>query len=404
MDRLHLGLDYGTSASKLVLRHFDAPGGERAYLLEPNDKFRISSAVSFAGNEIVFCSDEKGALRSLKMRFAGEVTRTMREHFYGSPEAIPFGFSAGDLATLTVWKLISIGHISSVNLLRGKEFKMGMTMGIPMSFLDDAKLRLAFLRMARVAYQMYTGFGPVGPDRIDYGLARELLADARSVVDGKPPVQDKNFRNWMRSETEASMLWSFRSPATKAQQFFCVDVGAGTTDSSAFQINETYRSGQWTKDSLCFFGAHSHPYAMDAIDGLEKRRDGYSEIRDGLVRACRKAYLLIKDNYYSVKQWESPQLLVLGGGAFEAGLCQELSKHPMVNFDGTVIARLDLLVPTDLVRIDRKPVETGDIAFTSVAYGLAQIDAPAAARPTEVQPVRNHAIGSLPNHEEIYLD
>ncbi|MBK7510652.1 MAG: hypothetical protein IPI76_00050 [Chloracidobacterium sp.] len=405
MNRLHLGIDYGTSASKLVLRHFEAAGGERAYLLEPNDRFRIPSAVSFDGETIRLNSDLQDALKSIKMRFAGDVTGSLRQHFYGELKNLPDRFSSADLVTLTVWRLLSIGHLHAVKIVGSLEFKMGMSLGIPMSFLEDKVLRESYLYVARVAYHMYTNYGPIGSDTVGLTTARELLDEAYFAVGKKPPVPEANVRNWLRSETEASMFWSFRSPATPSSTYFCIDVGAGTTDSCAFLIKDEHIDGQWVKDSIVFFGAHSHPFAMDALSKREKE-EGCQQIRNGLVHAAQKAYGRISGNHVSVNQWSDPKLIILGGGAFDVDLCKAMIPHPMTNFRETSLERLDLTVPSDLVRTDGSSARPEDIVFTSVAYGLAQISqaVPAAERPNQVQKVKNHATGSLPNHDEIYGD
>lgn len=89
-----------------------------------------------------------------------------------------------------------------------------------------------------------------------------------------------------------------------------------------------------------------------------------------------------------------------------AKLCMALQKHPMVNFRDTDLSILDLLTPTDLVRLDGTAVKPSDVVFTSVAYGLAQLGeaVPLAERPSEVQQVRRHATSTLPSHDEIYSD
>ncbi|MGD9629256.1 MAG: hypothetical protein AB7V18_08425 [Pyrinomonadaceae bacterium] len=404
MQRFHLGVDYGTSASKLILRHFEAPGGERAYLLEPNDSFRIPSGVTFSREDIVFSSNHEDALRSLKMRCAGEVTNNLHKYFFGELKDIPFNLSSEDIVTLSIWKLISIGHLAAVKISGNTDFKMGMTLGVPMSFLDDDELGGVYLKIARVAYHIYTNHGPIGLDVIGVELAVELLNGSRSAVDKKPPIPESNRRNWIRSETEASMFWSFKSPATPVSPFFCADIGAGTTDSCAFMINDELINGQRVKDNLVFFGAHSHPVAMDAFQFTEDRDKWCQDVRDGLVRSARKAFSRIKGNLYSVNQWSDPKLIILGGGAMNSELRRALQEHPMVNFRDTNLSILDLLTPTDLVRIDGSAARKSDVVFTSVAYGLAQIGeaVPLAERPSEVQQVRQHAKATLPSHDEIY--
>jgi hypothetical protein len=406
MQRFHLGVDYGTSASKLILRHFEAPGGERAYLLEPNDSFRIPSGVTFSRKDIVFNSNHADALRSLKMRCAGEVTDNLREYFFGELKDIPFNLSSEDIVTLTIWRLISIGHLAAVKISGNTEFKMGMTLGVPMSFLEDNELGEVYLKIARVAYHIYTNHGPIGSDTMGIELAVELLNGCRSAVNKKPPIPEANRRNWIRSETEASMFWSFKSPATPVSPFFCADIGAGTTDSCAFLINEDLINGQRLKDNFVFFGAHSHPVAMDAFQFTEDVDTWCQKVREGLVCAAQKAFSRIKGNLFSVNQWSDPKLIILGGGAMNPELCKALQKHPMVNFRDANLSLLDLLTPTDLVRLDGSAAKKSDVVFTSVAYGLAQIGeaVPLAERPSEVQQVRRHAKATLPSHDDIYSD
>lgn len=204
------------------------------------------------------------------------------------------------------------------------------------------------------------------------------------------------------------MLWSFFSPSIPSGPFFCVDIGAGTTDANAFMINEEHQSGSWVKNSMCFFGAHSIPYAMDAISlKLPENKDqGYAQIREGLIQTGRNAYAHIKDNIYTVKQWKNPKLILLGGGALEQNLCRSLQLHPMVNWKGVMMEAVELTVPDDLVRSDESFVSREDVIFTSVAYGLAQIGSavPEAAKPNEVQAVIRHARSVLPDHYMMYDD
>lgn len=415
MTRLHLGVDYGTSASKLVLRNFEAAGGEKAYLLEYKGELRYSSSISFDGKYIVFNTDESnpGAFKSLKMRFAEEVTGETGSHFYGELRPIPHQLTACDLVTLTVWRLISIGHLEAVGILGNDDFNMGMTLGIPMSFLDHPFLSLAFLEVARAAYFMYRTYGPIGQDQIEVEMGKELLSMARTTIRKRPQVIGDNIRNWIRSETEASMFWSFRSPSIPQGPYFCIDIGAGTTDANVFLIkdqfiNETNSQGSWRKDEIVFFGAHSVPHALDLLSTLEAQNmsGGYAKIRQGLVKAGQNAYGQIKDNIYAVKQWSNPQLIILGGGALNSGLCRSLLPHPMINWKGVMLRQIVISVPNDLVRINESPVSGKDVVFTSVAYGLAEIGlaVPKAARPTEVQPVDKLGTGSMPAHETMYDD
>ncbi len=76
--RVHLGIDFGTSVSKIVFRVNGAPGRERAVLLLRNGSFRIPSRVCMTATELLFGDDtqadaDNDIYNSLKMRVAVEV-------------------------------------------------------------------------------------------------------------------------------------------------------------------------------------------------------------------------------------------------------------------------------------------------------------------------------------------
>src|SRR5437879_3024782 len=80
--RVHLGIDYGTSSSKIVLRDYGAPGGERAIVLSTKGSHRFSSSVALLDETLFFGSTPDGGVvldpqaiwyHSVKMRVAAEV-------------------------------------------------------------------------------------------------------------------------------------------------------------------------------------------------------------------------------------------------------------------------------------------------------------------------------------------
>src|SRR5690348_4618771 len=112
--RIHLGIDYGTSNCKIVFRDYGAPGGEAAVLVLRDGSFRIPSRVCVTATELLFgddrkTSDECDIYESLKMR-AAEETSGNKNYYFGPAKDLPVGLTAADLATLTVWFLISGGY------------------------------------------------------------------------------------------------------------------------------------------------------------------------------------------------------------------------------------------------------------------------------------------------------
>ena len=176
--RFHLGIDYGTSTSKLVLRDYGAPEGDRAFILLISNGFRIPSGVTFANDHFnlsltVPDRTDQTRFESVKMRVAEEAIMNTQRFHYGPKPSFPNGISARDLSVLTVWWLISFGHCAALNRLAntgGGDLVMGMTMGIPMSFYENVRIRDCFLQIARTTWRLYRHEGTL-PDlaAIEFG-------------------------------------------------------------------------------------------------------------------------------------------------------------------------------------------------------------------------------------------
>src|SRR5437867_3137930 len=124
--RLHLGIDYGTSTSKIVVRDFGAPGGEIACVAGFQGGYRFPSSVAIVGDKLFLgCTPENPDLRgaqwfhSVKMRVAGTCKGDVGRYFYGPISKLPNGLTARDLAALTVWWLISEGNRVATAMAKG---------------------------------------------------------------------------------------------------------------------------------------------------------------------------------------------------------------------------------------------------------------------------------------------
>ena len=179
---VRLGIDYGTSTSKLVFRDPFAPGKEKTYLVMREGAFRIPSSVAITEKELIFgCAPLDGGgvhgrwLESVKMRVAGEATGNYQKYCYGPLPSLPNGFSAKDLGILTVWFLLSEGtnSISRFLNLSAHDVAITATVGIPMSFYEDDKLRTVFLEIVRTARRIYDDYGSMKTNfvALDDGLA-----------------------------------------------------------------------------------------------------------------------------------------------------------------------------------------------------------------------------------------
>lgn len=427
--RFHLGLDYGTSASKLVFRDFQAPGGEKAYVIFRKKGYRIPAAVGVTTSDLIFgcIPDAKRTevqwLESIKMRVAGAAKREYEKYCFVPCPKLPEGFSEQDLAILSVWFLLSVGHQAITAQQSGRRFwplmfggsdapafKLSMTMGIPTSFYDDRQLRESFLHIARVAFQLYQQ-GTMEGEVISRIQARRNLDSAIAAVYSEPAIVEKDLRDWIRMEAEAALLWPFQSPAVPEGPYAKIDIGAGTTNASIFRIVADPGTGYKTRERIAFFGACSKPSGMDAIDrsilvaAKLDNRDlssirGQEEIlieRAGIASALRPTLEAIDSAYSEAwrralpklsapaeqSAWTNHSIFFIGGGSLVSTVTDYLQGRTLQG--GGAHVRVDLQRPDDLYVKDLR-VSPVDMAFLAVAHGLSNplIAIPVVDAPHEV--------------------
>ena len=356
--RIHLGVDYGTSVSKIVFRDNGASGAESAILVLRNGSFGIPSRVCTTTTELLFGDETKagancGIYDSLKMRVAVEVSGNPR-YYVGPTTTLPDGFHAADLAALTVWFLISEGHRAVAAHLKGRMegVEMDMTMGVPMEFFHDKQLRTSFLTIARRAWTFYCNEG-----LLDAALliekARRILEkhcvplstvpdeEVQDWIDHRATVSVKSPIDIIRPEDEAALWWLMRSPSVHAGPYAKVDIGACTTHANLFRI---FGPAQNPKRSLLRCGAAAVCVGMDAVDrairecqglnsdclamrGAEqpilqtdaKFREVLMPVRERIYDVYRKAWSeaagRLSGNALELACWRHHKVFVTGGGS-----------------------------------------------------------------------------------------
>ncbi len=394
---LRLGVDYGTSRSKLVITDYGAVDGERSFVVrhpEYGDEYRIPSSICAIEDSLRFgftaeaLADRVPVYRSLKMLCA------YPDRFYGDHVPLPSGLSARDLATLYVGHLIHIGRDAAVryaNQFRA-EPSLSVTLGVPMAQLDDKRLHKMFVNIAREAFELEKRLNL--HSTISVLDATNALAEVRSELDGTYPKQP---RDWVRSEAEAALFWAHRSPDIGYGRFACVDVGAGTTSASWFHISATRTGGVLVNDRLSFYGAACAPPACDAVDQvLAKHMDGATNLgdirereiqliknlpdegKDALADVLSEIAGVFGDA--SVHAFEKEKSLLAWkhiGCVFFLGGGTKLSavRNRLIEQKCDWLLRSDPIadpgVPTDLTEEDGAELRA-DPTFLLVAYGLAR--------------------------------
>jgi len=422
--RIHLGIDYGTSGSKIVLRDFGAPGGEKASVLCYRGSYRFPSSVCVVQNNIIFGSEpptddrntEETWYESLKMRVAAEITGNYERFCYAPLQELPAGLSAKDLATLSLWWLISEGHRGAIQHLSDYDLAVGMTVGIPMSFFSDQAIRNTFLEIVRAAWYLNRANGILEKPSLEAATARRMLDEAYNSISKRPVLPD-TVRDWIRSEAEAAMYSSFQSPSVRAGTYAKVDVGAGTTNASVFRITDTFANGRWMKTGMAFYGADSGPSGMDAIDRAlwEWRPDGKKDWlvlrgmesglleEPGAVTACdkpinetvrigRSPWKQLREKLggglvgIADPEWKNCMIYLLGGGGPLRAFRERLPIYP---FDQSLRLNIGILeCPSDLDFDFSSAVPIEILQFVLVAYGLSEpgLAVPFVDTPSETPP------------------
>jgi hypothetical protein len=418
---IKLGIDYGTSFSKIVYRDYGAAGGDKAYVLLNDGKFRIPSAIGIANKQFIFGIDpsrrrEGGTTwhESVKMRVAGELKNNFAKYCYGLLLPLPSGFSATDLAVLSVAYLINRGKEAIRAQVRTSAEKVvvAFTLGIPMSFFDDGELRSRYLKIARTAWALSKTLD------IEYTLSFEdaghFLQLAKQQVDEQGTVTSDSIRDWIRSEAEAAIWWPFASPSISDGPYAQIDIGAGTTNISIFRIVAKHSSLGWQKVSVSFFGATSPPVGMDAFDKAIAEWKGVAnplewrgredevlfgnrgnqlvaielqQIHEAYGRTIRKAFQESLQSHQERRVWGEHKIFFLGGGSLVDCVVKGLCRSPLDH--ERRLKRCELGVPSDLRLSDGTSVPEVMFPHVAVAYGLSVFSAelPDVEMPSQVPPM-----------------
>jgi hypothetical protein len=424
-DRVvRLGIDYGTSFSKVVFRDYGAPGGEKAYVIQYKGGFRTPSAVGVEDEEFIFGTDpheNDGTTwyQSVKMRVAGEVKSDYGRYYRGALNALPEGFTAKHLATLTVWFLISEGKRALLEHIRQSSTGtavVGFSLGMPMSFYDDPSLRAAFLEIARVAWEISRVLSAT--ERVSFSEARTALRVGREEIEKLGDLADDEIRDWVRTEAEAALWWPFQSPSVSEGPYAQIDIGAGTTNIAIFRIVPRHTATGWVKESLSFFGAVSPPVGMDAVDqalaewrgeapenslamrGRERRllhgRMG-EHLVYGVVKQLREAYRQTLLRAFTTHlqsrserdSWHHHKVFFLGGGSEVDEIVKQLRMSPLPGDESTVLETAWQEKPGDLFMANQTGVTGNVVPHVAVAYGLSSLAAeiPTSETPSETPPM-----------------
>ena len=415
--RYHLGLDWGTSTTKLVLRDYDDPGSDdgRAYVVRtPGGSYRYPSTVTLEAGRIWFgveAERRRGQGRSWdSLKALGALKARWRD-------LVPDleGLTHEDLATLVVAHQVARGleAASAHAATKGAVPRLGMTLSVPVASLTIPQSQEAYLRVATRAFEIGARAG-LDPQ----GWTLERSAEAiTAAADAAPDADDVAYDTYLRAEVVAAMVWPCMSPSLKEGPYTVVDIGAATTNANWFRIHSRRdHDGELRqKAGLSFFGAVTRAPGMDAFDDVLARALGkrvpatlrgheaelvqmvsddseLDQVSAGFyetwAKARRKAFFLAD----RMRHWEHLSILVVGGGSKVTSIRERFGQLPGAFREG--IKNFKMLkhpgTPSDLFELEGGRRFADDPTFLLVAYGLSYttLDLPEVTLPSGIRPFR----------------
>ena len=391
--RVKLGIDYGVSTSKIVFRDCNPSGKENCWLVLHDGSAQIASRVCVTPTTLHFGHATLPATacdscESLKTRVAADVTANPAYQLSGTTK-LPEGFSATDLATLTVWFLISTGHraVAAQFKKQMEGIELGMTMGVPMEFLNHQGLKATFLSIARRAWSFYSDEGLIDSE-ISIEQARRVLEKYPLTMS---TVTEEETREWIRDEGVAALWMVLHSPSVGIGPYAKVDIGAGSTHTNLFRI---FGKMHTVRRCLAPFGAGAAPVGTDAVElamegdyltlrgsesspvqANDRVRDAVrivcNQIYDSYRKAWNEAYTKLGTNPLELIAWRQHKVIILGGGSLMPFLVDTIRIHP---HEREPLPTVRLEQPEDLTRADHRSLTSEELQLASVAYGLSNTE------------------------------
>lgn len=429
MSFLQLGIDYGTSASKVVVRDLLAPGGGRAYPLRwdnPQDIYRLPSTVAVHDGYAWFGFAPGHQTRadappanaqwcgSLKMRVAAQVAGAPdRVHAYARslPHfVLPEGWGYRDLLLLALtWTMRrSMARSLALTGRTAGKTRFAVTSGLPTDFRHDKVLANYFLAMFRAAHHLAEDRHVWGNSSADalvrMRLNAPMLKILASTFDDMLRTNDPDeMHYWHQSEARASTLWAWNSHEFTEGAYFHVDIGAGTTNVAAYLVKgRLERNHQFVRNQLSVISSHSGTVGVDAFGGLDRVASTLrtnATLREGLLAPYRQAFkdartdTLGRDRPW--QQWKGARIVALGGGSLSEPMVSAFEFDPYSRPGAAItsIGRtnpppdLELGLGTLQVR-ERHRREAEARRTLAIAYGLSFTDGlPKEVAPKDIQPI-----------------
>lgn len=387
-----MGLDFGTSCSKVVVQTPFLAGGRA--LAIPFDVSRRGIGRFLAPTNLVAGADGEPALG--RPVDASEDWKSIKVDLMEQPESRDSRARAAAYLALVIRDAMTRYLDHERRNLEGFDLRWEMNVGIPSAGYDDARIRSSFLRTARAAWALATSGEPI------------RLARAAELVDAEMDLPAID----VVPEVAAEVVGYARSSYRRSGLHLLVDVGASTVDVCGFILDEREGDTQYALLTALVERRGAHELHRARIRGIQRlnpsalradiRNEDLSDpsaaipgsisayvsasgldrelalIEEPLIAGCREQVMrclkdLKKHRYPNAPEWRTGlRVFLCGGGAHVDAYVEALADANRSTLNAGWANEPLVIGPLPVPpRLENPHIGEGDFQRLAVAYGLS---------------------------------
>ena len=367
-----LGLDFGTSSTKMIVRQaFEA---SEATIAIPAPVACRTSDNAYLWQTVIWL-DEKGTFYAWP-KSGATVLQSLKQGLIQGRSEAALPRSAGAVAVSRAQA--GVAYLAFVirymrgwllrnrpDLFRGRKPVWFLNLGMPAASYDDVKLAQPYRRIGAAALQLAKIDSPITAEAAQHFLDNPHVARA-----GTSETAAEELGVAVLPEAAAEMTGFAKSTRTAPSLYLLVDVGAMTLDACMFRLNQNTN----LEDHFAFMEAQVRPLGVDAFHWFLAKGKTEREFVEQCDRTLRSVVWKTKGHRDPKAACWTPgndvPVFLTGGGA-ASGLHRDIVvsigpwlKHHVSN-EG--IQLLDLPVPSGI----DLPEPLQDFGRMGVAWGLS---------------------------------
>lgn len=366
-----VGLDFGTSSTKVIVRLPFEPGEPTIAIPAPvpcrsdNDPYLWQTVLWVKGNGAFVPWPEPGAevLNALKqglIQGRGETVISTSAALEITRTDAGVAYLAFVIRYVKGWLRI---HRS--DHFRGRRPVWLVNVGMPTASYDDLRISKPYRRIAAAAFQLAKVDSPVTLEAV-----QPFLHDPRVVDAGDSDEAAEALGVAVIPEAAAEMTGFAKSARNAPGLYLLVDVGAMTLDACMFRLNQ--RASQ--ADRYAFMAADVRPLGVDSFHWFLAEGRTESGFKEQCQRTLNAVVLHTKrhrdPNAEAWKPGNDVPVFVAGGGAanrLHQDVVEFVGTWLKRDFRNDGIRRLDLPMPTTI----DLPEPLAGFGRMAVAWGLS---------------------------------